>query len=71
MSEVRIYRVLGRITKPNLETGFQKEVRALKPEDAAEEVYKTLGSKHRVKRHHIKIENIEEIRAEETSKTVA
>jgi len=62
MSEVKVYRVIGRIVKPNLKTNFQKEVRALKPEDAVEEVYKILGSKHRVKRFHIKVEQIEEVK---------
>lgn len=61
MSEVRVYRVIGRIGKPNLKTSFEKEVRALKPEDAVEEVYKILGSKHRVKRFYIRIERIEEV----------
>ncbi len=59
MSEVKVYRVIGRITKPNFKTIFRKEIRAVKPEDAVEEVYKLLGSKHRVKRFHIVIEKIE------------
>jgi len=59
MSEVKVYRVVGRITKPNFKTAFRKEVRAVKPEDAVEEVYKVLGSKHRVKRFHIEIERVE------------
>jgi len=61
MSEVKVYRVIGRITKPNLRSNFQKEVRALKSEDAVEEVYKILGSKHKVKRFHIMIERVEEV----------
>mgnify|MGYP000728169726 CR=1 FL=1 len=65
MSEVKTYRIIGRINKPNLENRFRKEVRAVKPEDAVEELYKIFGSKHRVKRFQIKIESIEEIQAEE------
>ncbi|MBS7606264.1 MAG: 50S ribosomal protein L18Ae [Candidatus Bathyarchaeia archaeon] len=65
MSEVKIYRVIGRINKPNFKTTFKKEIRALKPEHAIEEIYKILGSKHRVKRFHIKITNIEELSGEE------
>jgi ribosomal protein L20A (L18A) len=34
MSEVKIFRVTGEINKPNLKTKFQKEIRALKKEDA-------------------------------------
>jgi len=62
MSEVKVYRVIGRITKPNFKTNFRKEIRAVKPEDAVEEVYKILGSKHRVKRFHIKVERVEVVK---------
>jgi large subunit ribosomal protein LX len=65
MSEIKIYRVIGKIIKPNFKTTFQKEIRALKPEHALEEIYKLLGSKHRVKRFQIKIESIEETPSEE------
>ena len=65
MSEVKIFRVIGKITKPNFRTDFEKEVRALKPEQAMEKVYMELGSKHRVKRFHIKILKVEEIKPEE------
>ncbi|NIP67482.1 50S ribosomal protein L18a [Candidatus Bathyarchaeota archaeon] len=62
---VKVFRVTGRISKPNLQTSFHKEVRAVKPEEVVERIYKELGSKHRAKRHHIKIDDIEEINAEE------
>jgi len=65
MSQVKVFRVVGRITKPNLKTEFQKEVRALKKEQAVEKVYMELGSKHKVKRFHIKILKVEEISSEE------
>jgi large subunit ribosomal protein LX len=65
MSEVKIFRVIGKIAKPNYKTDFRKEIRALKPEDAVEKVYKEIGSKHKAKRFQIKILKIEEIKAEE------
>jgi len=65
MSEVKVFRVVGKIRKPNFQTEFRKEVRALKPEDAVEKVYMLLGSKHRVKRFQIKISKVEEIAPEE------
>jgi len=65
MSEVKLFRVTGKITKPNLKTEFQKEVRALKQEQAVEKVYMELGSKHKVKRFHIKILKVEEVSPEE------
>ena len=61
MSEVKVYRVLGKINKPNFKTEFQKEVRAINPEDAKEKVYMLLGSKHRVKRFQMKIFKVEEV----------
>ncbi|MEM0010255.1 MAG: 50S ribosomal protein L18Ae [Candidatus Bathyarchaeia archaeon] len=65
MSEIKTYMIIGRINKPNFKTTFKKNVRALKPEDAVEEIYKLIGSKHRVKRFHIKIMKIEEIVGDE------
>ena len=65
MSEVKVFRVIGKIRKPNFQTEFRKEVRALKPEDAVEKVYMLLGSKHRVKRFQMTISKVEEIKLEE------
>jgi large subunit ribosomal protein LX len=65
MSEVKVFRVSGEIRKPNFQTDFRKEVRALRPEDAVEKIYMELGSKHRVKRFQIKIVKVEEISPEE------
>jgi len=65
MIEVKVFRVIGEIRKPNFQTDFRKEVRALKPEDAVEKIYMELGSKHRVKRFQIKIVKVEEISPEE------
>ena len=65
MSEVKVFRVSGKIRKPNFQTDFRKEVRALKPEDAIEKVYMLLGSKHRVKRFQMTISKVEEIEPEE------
>ena len=65
MSEVKVFRVVGKITKPNFQTDFKKEIRALKPEQAVERVYMEIGSKHRVKRFQINVVKVEEIRPEE------
>lgn len=58
---MKVFKVMGEIQKPNLETSFKKEVVAVKPEHAVEKVYAELGSKHRVKRFHIKILRVEEV----------
>ncbi len=65
MSEVKVFRVTGEIRKPNYQTGFRKEVRAVKPEDAVEKIYTEVGSKHRAKRFQIKIIKVEEVPPEE------
>ncbi|MGQ9539192.1 MAG: 50S ribosomal protein L18Ae [Candidatus Bathycorpusculaceae bacterium] len=44
-----------------MKTPFRKEVIAVKPEHAVEKVYTELGSRHRVKRFHIKISKVEEV----------
>jgi large subunit ribosomal protein LX len=65
MSEVKVFRVIGKIRKPNFKTDFRKEVRALKPEDAVEKVYMEIGSKHRVKRFQMTISKVEALSPEE------
>jgi large subunit ribosomal protein LX len=60
-TQVKVFKVTGEITKPNLKTTFKKEIIADKSEHAVEKVYAELGSKHRVKRFHIKIAGVEEV----------
>ncbi len=68
---VRIFRVEGKmlIKHDKFPTWwpFRKEVRALTPEHAIEKVLSELGSKHRVKRYHIRIESVREISLEEAT----
>ncbi|MFW6117650.1 MAG: 50S ribosomal protein L18Ae [Thermoproteota archaeon] len=65
MSEVRVFRVTGKIRKPKLKTSFNKEVIAAKSEHAVEKIYAELGSRHRVKRVHIEISDVEEVPPQE------
>jgi large subunit ribosomal protein LX len=65
MSEVKVFRVTGKITKPNYRTIFRKEVRALRSDEVVELIYKEIGSKHRAKRFQIVIFKVEEISEEE------
>ena len=58
---MKVFKVTGEILKPNLKTPFAKEIVADKAEHATEKVYAELGSKHRVKRHHIRIDSVDEI----------
>ena len=41
---------------------FSKELRAIKANDAVDKIYADLGGQHKVKRVHIKINNVEEIK---------
>jgi large subunit ribosomal protein LX len=62
---LKVFKVTGEIHKPNLKTSFRQEMLADKPEHAVEKVYAELGSRHRVKRFHIKIISVEEVPPEE------
>ena len=68
---MKVFRVTGEINKPNLKTPFAKEVVVDKPEHAVEKVYAEIGSKHRVKRVHIKIFGVEEISPEEIDNPIS
>ena len=63
MSSVKTYHIRGEFKKRKRKIAFGKYVRALNVEDALEQVYSVIGSKHRVKRNVIFIdsENIKEI----------
>ena len=62
---MKVFRVTGKIHKPNLNTLFAKEVIAEKSEHAVEKVYTEIGSKHRVKRFQMTISQVEEVQPEE------
>ena len=62
---MKVFKVTGKINKPKLATAFVKEILADKSEHAVEKVYAEIGSKHRVKRSHIKIISSEEISADQ------
>ena len=62
---MKAFKVTGVINKPRLSTPFVRELIADKSEHAIEKVYAEIGSRHRVKRCHIKISSVEEITAEQ------
>jgi len=63
LSEVKVYRVTGEIRKPWFfePMRFKKEIAAAKKEHAVERIYAEMGSRHRAKRHQIKILGVEEL----------
>lgn len=64
MTHVKVYAISGEVRMGSFMTRFQKKVRASKPEDALDRVYKELGGQHKVKRRAIKILRIEELSPE-------
>ncbi len=72
MGYVKVYRVKGvALFSPDHLREWQPftiDVRAVKPEDAVEKVFSDLGSRHKLKRAHIRILSVEEIRPEEAKK---
>ncbi|MCS7108187.1 MAG: 50S ribosomal protein L18Ae [Sulfolobales archaeon] len=67
---VKVYRVEGvALFSPDKTRKWQPfiiDVRALKPAEAIEKVYSDMGSRHKLKRGHIKIINVKEINPEES-----
>ncbi len=68
-NEVKIYRISGLMllshdSVPEWKK-FTKYVRAVSEKDALEKVYSWLGSNHKLKRYHIKVSEIKEVRLEE------
>lgn len=65
--EVKIYRVCGQMFLHRLGEWrkFTIEVLATRPEHAVERVLSELGSRHKVKRKHIRISKVEEANEEE------
>jgi len=59
--DVKTFEVNGRMRLKNKWIKFSIAVRALKPEHAIEKVYSNLGSRHKLKRFDIKIEEIKEM----------
>lgn len=63
---IRIFRVRGWFKQGDRRQKFMREFPALSEKQVLERVYSELGSKHRVKRNLIHIEEITEIKAEGT-----
>jgi large subunit ribosomal protein LX len=67
---MKIFKVTGKIYKPNLTTEFVREMVADKAEHAEEKVYAEIGSRHRVKRCHMKVTSVVEVSPEEITNPI-
>jgi len=63
--EVKNFRIEGKMLISGNWRKFRMEVRALRVEHALEKVYSELGSRHKLKRSHIKIDNVREVSPDE------
>ncbi|ADN49440.1 50S ribosomal protein L18Ae [Vulcanisaeta distributa] len=66
---VRIYRVTGRMRIGMQWQRFSLELLATKPSEAVEKAYSELGSRHKLKRSMIRIEEVREISKDEVKRT--
>ena len=67
---MKAFKITGEIKKPELQTTFAREILADKSEHAVEKIYADIGSKHRVRRCHIKIISTKELKADEIENPV-
>lgn len=61
---VKTFKISGMIKKKPISLTFEKEIKAIKLEDALEKIYSEFGSRHKAKRYEIKIIKVEELKQE-------
>lgn len=62
---IKIFRVKGWFKQGYEKQAFTQELPALSEKQALERIYSEVGSKHKIKRHLINIEEVTEIKLEE------
>ncbi len=68
--EVKVFRIEGYYVKKRKKIFFSEEMRALSKEHALELIYSNIGSRHRVKRRDVIIEEINVISPKEAKNVV-
>jgi len=68
--EMKAYRIKGMFLMKNVWQPFSKEIAAENEEDAKEQIFSIMGSRHRVKRKMMKIESITELKGDEIENSV-
>lgn len=63
--KTKIFRIQGKFMMGNAFQPFTKELKAISEDDIREKVYSEFGSKHRINRSKIVIEDIKEISKDE------
>ncbi len=67
---VKVFRVKGTFKGKKDKFTFIKEIRALNEEDAKEIIYSEIGSNHKIKRKHIRFEEIKTIDPKEATNPI-
>jgi large subunit ribosomal protein LX len=71
LPEIKVYRITGKMLLSHdhfpEERVFRMEIPAVSEKDALEKVYSELGSRHKVKRSHIKVIEVKEIPPEQAA----
>lgn len=65
--KTKIYRIQGKFVMGDESQIFTKEIKAMSENDIYEKIYSEFGSKHRINRNQIKLDNIEEITIDEVT----
>ena len=68
--KTKVFRIKGKFRMGEEMQPFTKEFRAISKENVIEKIYTDLGSRHKVKRGMIKIEEVKEIKPEEAEDKV-
>jgi large subunit ribosomal protein LX len=68
--KVKLFRIKGAVIGKTEKFQFIRETRALNEEEAKEIVYSEIGSKHKVMRKHIKLEEIKTIDPKEAKNSI-
>jgi ribosomal protein L20A (L18A) len=61
LSEVKRFKITGDLRKHGENLHFKKEIRALKKEDALQNLYADMGSRHKARKFEISVKTIEEV----------
>ena len=68
---MKAYRIEGKFLMKDVWQPFRKEIIGENEEDAKERILSIIGSRHKVKRRMIKIDNIVELKEEEVQDPLA
>jgi len=61
LSQVKRFRISGEIRKRGENLPFLKEFNAVKSDDAVENLYADIGSRHKARRFEIRVQKVEEV----------